>query len=141
MRDVPVTADADRTGCPLPAGVEPLATTGGELEAPAAERLAAVAKALSDPTRLRLLSFIAAAGGGCCRPGGDTAPEGVCVCEVQSRFGLAQSKASYHLKVLREAGLVRERQRGKWSFYAVEDDAVRALLADLAAGLRASPPG
>jgi len=116
--------------CPLPAGVSPLAATDG-LGADEAERLAAAAKALSDPIRLRMLAQMTAAQ--CCRgPGAPDAveaqPEGVCVCELQSLYGLAQSKVSYHLKVLREAGLVRETKRGKWSFYAVDEAAARADL-------------
>ena len=46
----------------------------------------------------------------------------MCVCELQSLQGLAQSRISYHLKVLREAGLVREQRRGKWTFYAVDEE-------------------
>jgi ArsR family transcriptional regulator len=118
--------------CPLPAGVAPLPAPAAGLPAPEAERLAASAKALSDPIRLRMLAQMTAAQ--CCRGpayGEGTEPEGVCVCEIQSAFGLAQSKVSYHLKVLREAGLVRETRRGKWSFYAVDADAARAALAGL----------
>ncbi len=51
--------------------------------------------------------------------------------------GLAQSKASYHLRVLREAGLVREERRGKWSFYTLDAESARGLLAELAARLGA----
>jgi ArsR family transcriptional regulator len=119
--------------CPLPAGVSPLPAADG-LGADAADRLAAAAKALSDPIRLRMLSQMTASQ--CCRgpaAGGSAraAPEGVCVCELQSLYGLAQSKVSYHLKVLREAGLVQESKRGKWSFYAVDETAARAAVADL----------
>ena len=119
--------------CPLPAGVSPLPAADG-LGADAAERLAAAAKALSDPIRLRMLAQMTASQ--CCRgpaapgsAGGE--PEGLCVCELQSLYGLAQSKVSYHLKVLREAGLVQESRRGKWSFYAVDETAARAALAEL----------
>ena len=45
------------------------------------------------------------------RAAGD--PAGVCGCDFQEHFGLGQSKVSYHLRVLREAGLVREEARGK----------------------------
>ena len=119
--------------CPLPAGVSPLPAADG-LGVDEAERLAAAAKALSDPIRLRMLAQMTAAQG--CRgpaAGGfaGAAPEGVCVCEMQGLYGLAQSKVSYHLKVLREAGLVHETRRGKWSFYAVDEAAARASLADL----------
>ena len=119
--------------CPLPAGVSPLPAADG-LGADAAERLAAAAKALSDPIRLRMLAQMTASQ--CCRgpaapgsAGGE--PEGLCVCELQSLYGLAQSKVSYHLKVLRDAGLVRETKRGKWSFYAVDEAAARLALTEL----------
>ena len=102
------------------------------------ERLARVAKALSDPIRLGMLDVMTQ-GRSCCGlidpaergvPGsGD--PEGICVCEFQEQFGLAQSKASYHLRVLKEAGLVTEETRGKWSFYAVDAERVTQALADL----------
>jgi ArsR family transcriptional regulator len=55
-------------------------------------------------------------------------PEGLCVCELQERFGLAQSKASYHLRVLKEAGLVAEEVRGKWTFYAVDGERLAQAL-------------
>jgi ArsR family transcriptional regulator len=119
--------------CPLPDGVSPLPATAG-LPSEVAERLAAAAKALSDPIRLRMLAQMTAAQ--CCRgpvadgPAG-AGPEGVCVCELQGLYGLAQSKVSYHLKVLREAGLIRETRRGKWSFYAADEAAARAALAGL----------
>lgn len=119
--------------CPLPVGVSPLPPSTG-LGAGEAERLAAAAKALSDPIRLRMLAQMTAAQ--CCRgpaapedSGGG--PEGVCVCELQGLHGLAQSKVSYHLKVLREAGLVRETKRGKWGFYAVDESTARHALAEL----------
>jgi ArsR family transcriptional regulator len=97
--------------------------------------LATVAKALADPTRLGMLDIMMR-GRGCCGlidpqergvPGsGD--PDGICVCEFQEQFGLAQSKASYHLRVLKDAGLVTEETRGKWSFYAVDGDRVSEAL-------------
>ena len=119
--------------CPLPAGVSPLPATDG-LGVDKAERLAAAARALSDPIRLRMLAQMTAAQ--CCRgpaAGGSAGaePEGVCVCELQGLYGLAQSKVSYHLRVLREAGLVHETKRGKWGFYAVDEAAARAALAEL----------
>jgi ArsR family transcriptional regulator len=101
-------------------------------------RLARIAKALSDPIRLGMLDVMTQ-GRGCCGvidpvargvPGpGD--PEGLCVCEFQEQFGLAQSKASYHLRVLKDAGLVTEETRGKWSFYAVDRGLLAAALHDL----------
>jgi ArsR family transcriptional regulator, arsenate/arsenite/antimonite-responsive transcriptional repressor len=130
----PVREQRPQTSCcPLPAGVSPLPASPG-LETAEAERLAAAAKALSDPIRLRMLAQMAAARS-CREPvatgssGGG--PQGVCVCELQGFHGLAQSKVSYHLKVLREACLVREAKRGKWSFYAIDEAAAAAALRDL----------
>lgn len=119
--------------CPLPAGVSPLPATD-ELAADEAGRLAAVGKALSDPIRLRMLAQMTAAQrcrGPAAAGSANAAPEGVCVCELQGLYGLAQSKVSYHLKVLREAGLIHETKRGKWSFYAVDAAAAHAALAEL----------
>jgi ArsR family transcriptional regulator len=106
-------------------------------------RLARVAKALSDPIRLGMLDVMAQ-GRGCCDfadpasrgvPGPDD-PEGICVCEFQEQFGLAQSKASYHLRVLKDAALVREQTRGKWSFYAIDREAAAAAWRELRGLLR-----
>jgi len=106
----------------------------------ALSHLARVAKALSDPIRLGMLDVMTQ-GRGCCGlmdpaqrgvPGsGD--PAGICVCEFQEQFGLAQSKASYHLRVLKDAGLVTEETRGKWSFYAVDERRVAEALRELGA--------
>ena len=102
-----------------------------------------MAKALSDPIRLRMLErdvpgtwLLRLSAAGCPRgvPGtGD--PEGICVCEFQEQFGLGQSQASYHLRVLRDAGLVPS-ARGKWAFYAIDREAVAAAWCDLHALLR-----
>lgn len=132
--------------CPLPPGVTPL-TAAPASDDETLSRLARWAHALSDPVRLRMLEVMATATD-CCRPGSpadapdapagdasrgaDSVPAGVCVCELQSLQGLAQSTVSYHLKVLRDAGLVREERRGKWTFYAVDRDAA----AELTEGLR-----
>ena len=101
-------------------------------------RLARIAKALSDPIRLGMLDVMTQ-GRSCCGvidpaargvPGsGD--PQGICVCEFQEQFGLAQSKASYHLRVLKDAGLVTEETRGKWSFYAVDRERLATALREL----------
>ncbi|MDQ3386422.1 MAG: ArsR family transcriptional regulator, partial [Actinomycetota bacterium] len=48
----------------------------------------------------------------------------------EESFGMAQSKVSYHLSKLKEAGLVREEKRGKWSFYSLNRDVFDALLAE-----------
>jgi ArsR family transcriptional regulator len=80
----------------------------------AARLLAAVA----DPVRWRLLAQLA---------DGETR----CVCDLQPVAGVAANLLSYHLKVLRENGLVRARRRGRWVDYAITDDALARLHAAL----------
>jgi ArsR family transcriptional regulator, arsenate/arsenite/antimonite-responsive transcriptional repressor len=98
------------------------------------ERLLALGRALSDPIRVRMLSMMAE-GRGCCDFSGSGAPveegtEGICVCEFEEAFSMGQSKVSYHVRKLKDAGLVREERRGKWTFYSLDKDAARELLAD-----------
>ena len=98
-------------------------------------QLARVAKALSDPIRLKMLAILAQ-GRDCCElpdlctrnvPGAGT-PAGICVCEFQEQFGLGQSRTSYHLRVLKEAGLVTEETRGKWTFYELDRQTLASAL-------------
>jgi ArsR family transcriptional regulator len=62
---------------------------------------------------------------------GSVEPQGICVCEFQEQFGLGQSKTSYHLRVLKDAGLVTEETRGKWTFYTVDREAADLAIAAL----------
>ena len=98
------------------------------------DRLVALGRALSDPIRVRMLSMMAD-GRGCCDFSGSGVPagegeEGICVCEFEEAFSMGQSKVSYHVRKLKDAGLVREERRGKWTFYSLDKDAARDLLAD-----------
>ena len=134
----------DARSTPSPARTEAVCCT--RTDQATLERLARVAKALADPIRLGMLDVMTQ-GRGCCGlidpaergvPGsGD--PEGLCVCEFQEQFGLAQSKASYHLRVLKDAGLVREETRGKWTFYAVDGERLAAALRDFGLVVNAGP--
>jgi ArsR family transcriptional regulator, arsenate/arsenite/antimonite-responsive transcriptional repressor len=93
-------------------------------------RLVALGQALSDPIRVRMLGLMAAAareGRGCCGLPDLGAPVdageetvGVCVCEFEDYFGMGQSKVSYHVRKLKDAGLIGEEKRGKWSFYSLQ---------------------
>jgi len=69
--------------------------------------------ALSDPTRLAILSMLQR--------------EECCVCDLQSALSAAQSRLSFHLRVLREAGLVSDRKDGRWSWYQLEPEAITSL--------------
>jgi ArsR family transcriptional regulator len=102
--------------------------TAAPLDAPAADRLAVIFKALADPARLRLLSLIAA------HPGGEA-----CVCELTEPLGLSQPTVSHHLKVLTDTGLLGRDKRGVWAYYRLIPDALPTLAHLLTAG-PASPP-
>lgn len=97
-------------------------------------QLVAMGQALSDPIRVRMLGMMAE-GRSCCSFSdlGVPAQEGeedlgICVCEFEDYFGMGQSKISYHIRKLKDAGLVREEKRGKWSFYSLKPPTVRELL-------------
>lgn len=64
--------------------------------------------ALSDETRLAVLDLLR---------GGE-----LCVCDLQAALDAAQSRLSFHLKVLREAGLVRDRREGRWAYYSLDPE-------------------
>jgi arsenate reductase len=75
------------------------------------DQLVALGRALCDPVRVRMLSMMAD-GRSCCDFSGSGVPadegeEGICVCEFEEVFGMGQSKVSYHVKKLKDAGLVR----------------------------------
>jgi ArsR family transcriptional regulator len=107
------------------------------------DRLVALGRALSDPIRVRMLSMMAD-GRSCCDfsdsgvPAGE-GEEGICVCEFEEVFSMGQSKISYHMKKLKDAGLVREEGRGKWSFYTLDREAAGELLGEAAECLLSAP--
>jgi ArsR family transcriptional regulator len=71
---------------------------------------------------------------------GAAGPVGICVCDFQEHFGIGQSKVSYHLRVLKEAGLVREEPRGRWSLYTIDGEAAGRALDAFRSIMRAFPP-
>lgn len=100
--------------------------TGGVLDAASADRMAGVLKALAEPTRLRLVSLIAAHQGA-----------EACVCELTDPVGLSQPTVSHHLKILVDAGLLEREQYGKWAYYRLVPgalDAMAGIFARAAAG-------
>ena len=56
---------------------------------------------------------------------------GTCVCNLQERIPIAANLLSYHLKVLRQAGLVTTTRRGRWIDYTIAGDALDRLHAAL----------
>ncbi|WP_207890398.1 ArsR/SmtB family transcription factor [Rubrobacter taiwanensis] len=108
------------------------------------EKLVALGRAISDPIRVRMLAMMAA-GRGCCGFAGGGVPargegDGICVCEFVTYFGMAQSKVSYHLGRLKEAGLVREEKRGRWSFYSLNRPVAQELVRETAGLLQVPAP-
>ena len=95
--------------------------TSGVLEDAAAERLARVFKALGDPTRVKLISLIAAAG-----------DDGACVCDLVEPVRLSQPTVSHHLRQLVDAGLITREQRGKWAYHRLVDGALAVVAGALA---------
>src|SRR5579859_2306822 len=77
-------------------------------------------RALSDETRLRIVDLLR---------GGEQ-----CVCELQSSLDLGQSLLSFHLKTLKDAGLVTDRREGRWAYYALNAEAF-AQLEEVVGGL------
>ena len=107
------------------------------------DRLVALGRALSDPIRVRMLTMMAD-GRSCCDFSDSGVPategeEGICVCEFEDQFSMGQSKVSYHMRKLKDAGLVREERRGKWSFYSIDREAAAELLGEAAERLISSP--
>ena len=77
--------------------------------APDRAQAARLFHALSDETRLAVLEML-----------GDGER---CVCDLQEALDAAQSRLSFHLKVLKEAGLVTDRKEGRWSYYTLAPEA------------------
>ena len=86
------------------------------LTADQATDLARTLKALADPTRLRLVSMVAAHDGG-----------EACVCELTEPLGLTQPTISHHLKILVDAGIFSRDKRGVWAYYALRPATLQAL--------------
>jgi DNA-binding transcriptional ArsR family regulator len=83
------------------------------------EELAQVFKALSDPTRLRLVSLLSEHEGA------------LCVNALAHRLGVTQSAVSQHLRVLRQAGLVRGIRHGTFVHYRIDVEGLKASRAAL----------
>jgi len=64
-------------------------------------------KALSDETRLRILKLL---------ENGE-----LCVCDIVAALDMIQPKVSFHLGVLKDAGLIKDRRQGKWVHYSIDD--------------------
>jgi ArsR family transcriptional regulator len=85
------------------------------LDRGAAEDLAAVFKALADPTRVAIVSRLASG-------------EACCVCDLTDAIELSQPTVSHHLRILRNVGLVEAERRGTFAYYRLVPEAIERLL-------------
>lgn len=74
-------------------------------------------KSLADETRLEIVGLLAGSG------------EPLCVCDIESHFELSQPTISHHLRVLRDASIVRTERRGTWIYYSLAPTVREKLLA------------
>ena len=93
-------------------------STAPALNAADAQESARILKALSDPSRLRLLSIVKAGDGG-----------GTCVCDLTEPLHLGQPTVSHHLKLLVDAGLLEREKRGTWAYYSLAPGALERAAA------------
>lgn len=88
-------------------------------------RLARQFQALADPTRLEILRYLVR---------GEH-----CVCELQDHVRAQQSRLSFHLKKLKDAGLIADRREGRWMYYRIAPRAFEGLSEFLGETAHASP--
>jgi len=79
------------------------------------ERVATVAKALADPSRIEMLRLVSRQVGP------------VCACDIVEHFDLTQPTVSHHLKILKDARLLRGTRSGLWAFYEVDPEGFDSL--------------
>ena len=65
-----------------------------------------IMESLSDPIRINILELMM---------NGE-----ICVCDIVKVTGLSQSKISYHIKILKDSGLISDRQEGRWVYYKLD---------------------
>ena len=104
-------------GCCEVTAEERVAIAGAQNEA---ERLAATFKALSDETRVRIVQRLL------------QGPQPLCECHLVELFDLSQPTINYHLKLLREAGVVETERRGVWAYHWVSPKAMLEVVRSLA---------
>jgi ArsR family transcriptional regulator len=111
LAELPVLSPRARQagGCCVPAVLP-------DLTARRAAGLATLAKALGDPTRLRIVDAVRKA-----------APEALCQCELVPLFDMSQPGLAKHLRVLVAAGVLGSERRGAWTYYYLHPDALEEL--------------
>lgn len=94
------------------------------------DRAATLFRALADPTRLGIIEKLR---------GGEQ-----CVCDLTDALETGQSRLSFHLKCLKDAGVLRDRREGRWVYYALNPETITEIESVIAAlrpsRLRMAPP-
>ena len=98
-----------------------MAVSSKNVESTVLEATATAFSALGDPHRLRIVDAL--------RQGT------LCVCELQARIRIAPNLLSYHLRVLRDAGLCEATRRGRWIDYRLVDGRLEDIQRIIAAGV------
>jgi ArsR family transcriptional regulator len=83
------------------------------LDGLSATHLAAIFKALADPTRVRIVSVLA--------------QTELCVCDLAATLGMTQSAVSHQLRLMRDLRLVKARKEGRMVYYTLDDEHIRDL--------------
>ncbi|MBN1195572.1 MAG: winged helix-turn-helix transcriptional regulator [Methanomicrobiaceae archaeon] len=105
---IPEEIAASLCSCGGIAGLENLLPPDAELE-----RFSALHRALADPIRLKILAMLGI--------------QPLCVCVIKTVLGIADSKLSYHLGVLKKAGLIIGEQQGNWIIYSLTGEGADCL--------------
>ncbi|WP_461570060.1 ArsR/SmtB family transcription factor [Thermincola ferriacetica] len=77
------------------------------------KKIAEFFKALGDETRLKIINMLA--------------EQEMCVCEILDKLNMSQPAVSHHLKILRQAGLVKDSRDGKWIYYSLNGDVFKEV--------------
>lgn len=76
-------------------------------------------KALADEKRLSILNLLA-----------NAPDDSICVCDLSEEMNLAQSKLSYHLKILLQAKLIIQEKKGTWNYYSLNHKEINSVLSE-----------
>lgn len=92
------------------------------------EQLSLIAQALSEPIRYQILDLISKEN---TEDSTECCTGEMCVGDIQKALDLKQSKVSYHLKELKNAGLLYERKQGKWNYYSINQATLKSFCDEL----------
>jgi len=81
------------------------------------KRQSRIFKALSDPTRLKIIKLLSV--------------RDMCVCEIMAALDMTQPTASHHLNILESAGLLSDRRQGKWVFYSLANPKILSAISKI----------